>query len=122
MAGMPPLSGFLGKLLVLDGLRDEASAMWLWAAILGGSLIAIMGLGRAGSAIFWKPHGTPGSTAREVIVPAQPLAMVAVGAGLGLIVALTLLAGPVTVWLEATAAEIHTPEVYIAAVLGRAGG
>ena len=123
VAGMPPLSGFVGKLLVLDALRAEPYGMWLWGAILGTSLIAIMGLGRAGSAVFWKPHGAAQAAGVQAVhAPAQPLAFVALGAGLALIVALTLLAGPVTGWLGATAAEIHTPAIYIGAVLGPAGG
>jgi len=121
VAGMPPLSGFVGKLLVLDALRAEPFGMWLWAAILGTSLIAIMGLGRAGSLVFWKPHGAA-AEAHPAHAPAQPLALAALGAGLGLIVALTLMAGPVTGWLGATAVEIHTPSIYIGAVLGPAGG
>jgi multicomponent K+:H+ antiporter subunit D len=34
MAGMPPLSGFLGKLLVLDALRGAGVIGWAWTAIL----------------------------------------------------------------------------------------
>ena len=42
MAGMPPLSGFLGKLLILDGLRDSAAMTAAWIAILVGSLLLIL--------------------------------------------------------------------------------
>ena len=115
-AGMPPLSGFLGKLMILDTLRDAPGAMWLWAAILAGSLVAILGLGRAGSHIFWKAHATEG------VAPAVPApGLVAYRApilGLILIIKLTVLAGPVMVWLQATAEEIHDTSAYIGAVLG----
>ena len=30
MAGMPPLSGFVGKLLVLDAVRDAQLSAWIW--------------------------------------------------------------------------------------------
>ena len=33
MAGMPPLSGCIGKLLILDATRD-AGAAWVWSVIL----------------------------------------------------------------------------------------
>jgi lipopolysaccharide/colanic/teichoic acid biosynthesis glycosyltransferase len=56
--GLPPLSGFIGKLLILS----SATALpqwgwawpWTWAVILGTTLIAVIGFARAGSAIFWK--------------------------------------------------------------------
>ncbi len=54
-AGLPPLSGFLGKLLVLQSAPGPG---WLvWGVILGGSFLAILGLARAGSALFWRPGG-----------------------------------------------------------------
>jgi multicomponent K+:H+ antiporter subunit D len=115
-AGMPPLSGFLGKLLVLDALRDVAGGMWLWAAILLGSLVAIVGLARAGSHVFWKAHATAGSVPEGQAPPA--LAYAAPMIGLGLIAAMTLGAGPITAWLGETAAEIHDTRAYIGAVLG----
>jgi NADH:ubiquinone oxidoreductase subunit 5 (subunit L)/multisubunit Na+/H+ antiporter MnhA subunit len=59
MAGMPPLSGFLGKLLVLDALRDPGVMGWAWTAILAGSLLTIVGFARAGSTLFWKSTAVP---------------------------------------------------------------
>ncbi len=112
MAGMPPLSGFLGKLLILDALRGD----WLvWAAVLGTSLLAIVGFGRAGSMVFWKAHETPGE---PVAPPAgQGLAFLAAGGMLAALAALTVFAGPATGWLQATAAQVHQPAAYIAAVM-----
>ena len=57
MAGMPPLSGFLGKLLVLDAARDHALAPWVWAVILISSLVTILGLARAGTQFSGNPTG-----------------------------------------------------------------
>ncbi|WP_430463386.1 monovalent cation/H+ antiporter subunit D [Tabrizicola sp.] len=116
MAGMPPLSGFLGKLLVLDALRDHDQWALIWTAILAGSLVLIVALGRAGSTVFWKAHaveGTPDDT------PAQALALVAIFAMLGVIVLLTVFAGPVMAWLEGTARQLHDSAAYINAVMVR---
>ncbi len=127
MAGMPPLSGFLGKLLVLDALSDPASMVWAWPAILVGSLLTIVGFARAGSALFWKSTATPVPAADpdDMDVPNQvppvrataaqvapTMAVIAVLAGL------SVFAGPVSAYLGDTAAQLFDREGYVAAVLG----
>jgi len=127
MAGMPPLSGFIGKLLVMDALRDHPLWVWIWAMILVTSLIAVVGFARAGSTLFWRAHDAnlrqpgPDPEARvnrleDHIHPGAALA--SIGALLALIVALTVLAGPVMQHAEATAAQLHDRNAYIVAVLG----
>ncbi|AHD00530.1 monovalent cation/H+ antiporter subunit D [Leisingera methylohalidivorans] len=127
LAGMPPLSGFLGKLLVLDATRGVDLAPWIWAVILTGSLITIIGMARAGSLLFWKGHGLPPQdtdTSEEPPLedlaarPAQ-LPFVACFGLLGGLVALTVFAGPATRYAEATAAQLYAPTAYIETVLGR---
>ncbi|MEN8934905.1 MAG: monovalent cation/H+ antiporter subunit D, partial [Planktotalea arctica] len=49
MAGLPPLSGFLGKLLVLDAAYSSPFMVWIWAIVLTSSLVSILGFARAGS-------------------------------------------------------------------------
>ncbi len=114
-AGMPPLSGFIGKLLVLDGVRDTATWGWSWAVILVTSLIAIMGLGMAGSMVFWKAHSmdTPAPEGQ----PIPLLALAGAGVLIALIIAMTIGAGPVTAYLNDTATQLYTPSEYIGAVL-----
>jgi multicomponent K+:H+ antiporter subunit D len=103
-----PLSGFLGKLLILDALRGQAAL--IWTVILGTSFVMILGLSRAGSVLFWKSHES--LTQPD---PHRPEAMsfVAVGALLAGLVGLTIFAGPITGWLEATAATLHDTAPYI---------
>ncbi len=110
IAGMPPLSGFIGKLLILDAWRDHAATVW--TAILVSSFLTILGLSRAGSTLFWKSHATPGDAPDA---KPEPLAFTAVFALLAALAALTILAGPVTRWLDATAASLYDPAPYIAA-------
>lgn len=125
LAGMPPLSGFLGKLLVLDATRNDVLANWIWAVVLAGSLITILGMARAGSQLFWKGHGLPARTAEEpgeLPPPAVPVARLPFVACFGLLsglVALTVFAGPATRYAEATAAQLFTPTAYIETVLGK---
>ena len=120
ITGMPPLSGFVGKLLILDGVRSSAHATWLWALILSTSLIAIVGFSRGGSMLFWKAHGLPAAPAPARRPEALPF--VAVGGLLACLALLTVFAGPVHAWLELTAAQLYAPAGYIEAVLGTAGG
>ncbi|WP_170335291.1 monovalent cation/H+ antiporter subunit D [Ruegeria arenilitoris] len=130
LAGMPPLSGFIGKLLVLDASRDAPDASIIWAVVLIGSFVTIVGLARAGSLIFWKSHDAQHNTEHDPendeeipYLPApepQPgLAFTSVfGAVLGLVL-LTLFAGPALEYTSKTAEQLFTPEQYISAVLGR---
>ncbi|WP_431298554.1 monovalent cation/H+ antiporter subunit D [Tabrizicola sp. BL-A-41-H6] len=110
IAGMPPLSGFIGKLLILDAWRDHAATVW--TAILVSSFLTILGLSRAGSTLFWKSHATAGNPPEA---KPETLAFAAVFALLAALAALTILAGPVTRWLDATAASLYDPAPYIAA-------
>ncbi|WP_374328351.1 monovalent cation/H+ antiporter subunit D [Azonexus sp.] len=114
--GMPPLSGFVGKLLILDAARASALAATIWTLILGTSLLAIIGFGRAGSTLFWKSTAQPGSFPAPA--SGNVLALVAIGLLLAGNVALTLFAGPLTAYLEATAQQVFAPHRYIEAVLG----
>lgn len=109
MAGMPPLSGFVAKLLVLDALRDKAALMW--SAVLLASLLTILGFVRTGSRLFWKPP----TDVSPAPAPDNPGAIAAVVALLAAIVGLTVFAGPITAWLDMTAQALHLPTGYIAA-------
>lgn len=115
VAGLPPLSGFPGKLMILSATQGADMAL-IWAAVLGSSLLMVIGLSRAGSLLFWKAYAAKGdATPHPAPSLAQPLAFVAVSALLAGIVALTLAAGPVTGWLAETARQLHDPAAYIAA-------
>ena len=117
LAGMPPLSGFVGKLLILDAIRGQGWWVWGWALVLGTSLLAVVGLARAGSVLFWRAHDADAPKAPAGPAPAA-LGSAALGALLALIVALTLFAGPVMGYMQATAVQLFTPLVYVEAVLG----
>jgi multicomponent K+:H+ antiporter subunit D len=114
MVGLPPLSGFIGKLLILDGARHSALVAWVWAIVLATSLIAIIAAARAGSIVFWKT--LPGRPRGAVATPTPSFAIVA---GLVAVTALmTLLAGPITAYTDAAAAQLLARTGYIHSVLG----
>lgn len=107
LAGMPPLSGFLGKLMVMQTWTQDAALVW--SVILVSSFLMILGLARMGTDLFWK--GPVDTTP----APPQPLALTATFALLAGLVALTVFAGPITAWLQTTAAALIDPAAYIAA-------
>lgn len=107
LAGMPPLSGFLGKLMVMQVWSQDAALVW--GVILVSSFLMILGLARMGTDLFWK--GPVDTTP----APPQPLALTATFALLAGLVALTVFAGPITAWLQTTAAALIDPAAYIAA-------
>ncbi|MBH1973670.1 MAG: monovalent cation/H+ antiporter subunit D [Rhodobacteraceae bacterium] len=109
MAGMPPLSGFIGKLLVMDALR--ADAVWAWSAILLASLATMIGFARMGSALFWSPQEPD----RALAIPQDRGGIAAVLLCLAALVGLTVFAGPVTGWLDVAAENLHAPAAYISA-------
>jgi multicomponent K+:H+ antiporter subunit D len=112
VAGLPPLSGFIGKLLLLRSVPPVQGA-WLWGVVLGSSLLSLMALSRAGNVLFWgKPaldadNGAPGW---RQLLPATLL--------LGASLILTVAAAPVNRFTEATARQLLGPRDYIEAVLG----
>jgi multicomponent K+:H+ antiporter subunit D len=142
VVGLPPLSGFLGKLMILDATRDDPWMAGIWATILITSLIALVGFGRAGSMLFWKSHEMdpePGNdtdegprprpgpipTKLETDEPIQDvhdsaapwLSFVSVGLLLAGLVAMTIFAGPLTGYLQETAQQLTNPQLYQDSVL-----
>ena len=116
LAGMPPLSGFIGKLLVMDGAWDADNWALIWGVILVASLVSVVGFARAGSLIFWKAYD--GEPSRQS--PAAPTAVLPFVAVFGLLTGLILLsvfAGPVHEYARATAGQLFQPTGYIDAVL-----
>ncbi|MEP1963350.1 monovalent cation/H+ antiporter subunit D [Tateyamaria sp.] len=121
MAGLPPLSGFLGKLLVLNAAFGTDKVAWVWVIVLASSLISILGFARAGSVLFWKAHGvTPGEKTRSMARPAA-LSYVAVGGLIALLAAHTVFAGQVHGYTSKIAAQLFAPAPYISTVLDTAG-
>lgn len=122
MAGLPPLSGFIGKLLILDGVRDSAAAGLIWATILVTSLLLIVAFARAGSLVFWKGLAVAATRESEALAgrsyPTLPIAVVA--SLIASSAALTIFAGPAMRYLEATSVQLFHPTAYIAGVLGPA--
>ena len=121
MAGLPPLSGFLGKLLILDAAFDTPHMAWVWAVVLGASLISVVGFARAGSTVFWKAKSVVPDEGAEAADAPSALSYVAVGGLITLLVAHTGFAGPATAYTTAIAKDLFAPNTYVTTVLETPG-
>ena len=117
-AGLPPLAGFVGKLLILDASFAMQGWQAVWITILMTTLVGVVGFSRSGSTLFWK------SSAKDAPAIAGPIRSnsefigpVALISILGLF---TAGAGWVTAGTQASAAQLLDTDLYIAAILGAA--
>lgn len=122
LAGIPPLSGFVGKLVLLQaGLAQGA---WVVSGTsLAVGLLTLFSMTKIWAAVFWgePPAALPLVSARGTGPLRAPALMNVATAGL---VALTLAIGlgaqPVWHWCERAAQElVDSRATYVAAVLGR---
>jgi multicomponent K+:H+ antiporter subunit D len=117
MCGLPPLSGFIGKLMVLDATRTSGTVGWTWTLVLATSLVVIVGFSRAGTTLFWKSEAVEGSP-EPVRSPPHSVPMLATASLIAGTALLSLWGGPATRHLEATARQLLNPKDYVEAVLG----
>jgi multicomponent Na+:H+ antiporter subunit D len=113
LAGVPPLSGFLGKLAIVEGMF-EAGAYWVGGMVLVAGVLTLLSMGRTWAEAFWRPSAndsekaTPG-TALTLAISGLSLVMLAITAGAGSLFELTL-----------RAAHQLLGDEYVRAVLGGA--
>jgi multicomponent K+:H+ antiporter subunit D len=118
VTGLPPLSGFIAKFLILSAALDlgtlealPASVWVLWVALLGSSLVGIVALYRMGMRLFWSSD--------EISIPRLQLIEVAPVAVLLLLsIVLTAGTGPAMDYLSLAADSLSSPQTYIDSVLG----
>ncbi|MEO9648955.1 MAG: monovalent cation/H+ antiporter subunit D [Roseobacter sp.] len=121
MAGLPPLSGFLGKLLVLQASFSTQAMAWVFGVVLLSSLVNVVGFSRAGSILFWKAKSVARATDEPAGTAPANLSYVAVGGLVALLILLTIFAGPIHKYMTATAQQLYAPEPYISTVLETPG-
>ena len=118
VVGLPPLSGFLGKFMLLRAALGHPALPWIMAVVLGGGLLGLIALARSGSLLFYRPEAEP-----QTLGAAPPGfwdLLPAIGL-LALVLGLTLWAGPISEAATATADQLLHPQGYIQAVLGCSG-
>jgi multicomponent K+:H+ antiporter subunit D len=145
VSGLPPLSGYIAKIGILQSLLDGPWLVGGWTAVLGSSLIVVIALARFGSMLFWHTTAVSGVAAVVATVGADtgqggaglaaaPLvtsraalqtdAPPAVPAPFGpvlllatIVLALTVGARPVSGYLASASEQLLNPQAYIEAVI-----
>ncbi len=117
MVGLPPLSGFIGKVMILDATRGISSWAILWTVILATSLVLTYGLTRAGTTLFWSSAPPPDKWPEPRPKLIQPV--LSVSLLVAMLVGWTAAAGPATTWLESTAHQALDRTSYVEIVLGQ---
>lgn len=114
-AGLPPLPGFIGKLMILEASLSHSWQAGVWSVVLGVGFLTIVGLARAGSILFWQVRPGPESGLRA---GASPKLLAATWALLLGSVAMSVLAAPIERYTRAAAEQLSDRAGYARAVLG----
>ncbi|HEX5793597.1 MAG TPA: proton-conducting transporter membrane subunit, partial [Rheinheimera sp.] len=115
VAGVPPFSGFIGKLMLLQAVTEPGSRALIWSVILVCTLVVIVGLSRAGSTLFWRISGSDAAGGK-----AAPLQVFAVCWLLLASPLLVVFAGPLTELSQQAAAQLYDTDTAARAILGGA--
>ncbi|MFC7475040.1 monovalent cation/H+ antiporter subunit D [Dankookia sp. GCM10030260] len=113
VSGLPPLSGFLGKLMMLSAAPATAAGYVLWAVFILSGFVAALGLARAASTLFWER----GRVEVPLVPAAGRAATWALLLALGCVPALVLGAAPLSAYARATAEQLAARQPYLQAVL-----
>ena len=118
LAGIPPLSGFLGKVGLLEAGVDQGTAL-AYTLVVGSvvtSLLTLYAIVKAWNNAFWQ---TPPEPLPETTLPRTMVGPTAALVAVGLL--LTVVAGPLYSYADRAAATMQDNSNYIDAVLGADG-
>ncbi|KQT13337.1 monovalent cation/H+ antiporter subunit D [Ramlibacter sp. Leaf400] len=120
LAGLPPLSGFVGKVAMIDALLDARGSVaapfpaqgWhLFALLIASGLLAAVAFTRAFIAHFWALQDRAAPRLR--VIEGLPIALL-----LAACLALAFAGDRALGYLRGAAEQLHSPDLYIRAVLG----
>ncbi len=121
LAGIPPLSGFLGKVGLIEAGVQDGRAL-VYALVVGGlltSLLTLYAVAKAWNKAFWQE--APGPLRER---PSPRGMVTAAGALVVVGLAITVFAGPLYAYTDAAAQSLRDRTTYVTAVLpdGERGG
>ena len=115
-AGLPPMTGFLGKAILLKGSVTSPWQAPLWITVLTGSFFGLVALVRAGTTLLWGVEQAP-----DTSTPRSGARILPILALLATLIAMTCWAGPVAMYMDQTAAQVLDPAQNIKATLSDGG-
>lgn len=118
VTGLPPLPGFLGKVMLLQSASPSPGSAWVWAVVLATGFFTLIGLARAGSVLFWNVlpsshYSTASGTSWALTSATLSL--------LALSLLLAVAASPMKRYTDAAALQLEDRDAYARAVLGALG-
>lgn len=118
LAGLPPFSGFVGKLgLVVAGI--DADAMAFVAVALGGSLLTLISMTKIWLGAFWgDPAESTAPVASSASLRQVPLMTVATASLVAVGVAIAVFSGPIYDYMDDIGTDTSSPALYREAVMG----
>jgi multicomponent K+:H+ antiporter subunit D len=117
-SGLPPLPGFIGKLMLLEASTAHSWQLAVWITVLGVGFLTLIGLARAGSIMFWHVrHDLPDSAASGASRKLIGATLLLVAAT----VAMSVFAAPIERYAAAAALQLNDRAAYALAVLGARG-
>ncbi|MCB1062228.1 MAG: monovalent cation/H+ antiporter subunit D [Verrucomicrobiae bacterium] len=117
LAGLPPMSGFIGKIMILDAALEHP---WRWQVLtstLAASLLIMLALVRSGSFLFFRPQEMARDENAQLGEPPNRLALVIIGGMLLMAPLLVLFAGGIMDFTIKTSTQLQQVPKYIEAVL-----
>ena len=114
LAGIPPLSGFFAKLVLIQG-GLEIERVGIVAIALGVGLLTLFSMTKIWNEVFWKNPPEPISPAPSFSPLGWMLPVIALAA---ITVCVGVLAGPIFDLTMRTSEQLLNQEIYISAVLG----
>ena len=101
--GLPPLSGFLGKALLLHSTGRFEEQIWVWPALLISSLMVLVAFSRAGSTFFW--HVFPQASSGDPSIRSSQLAAISIL--LSTTVLMTVFADSILTYSQGAASDVR---------------
>jgi multicomponent K+:H+ antiporter subunit D len=122
--GLPPLSGFLGKVMILRAVPTD-SAIVYWPAILVSGLVLLVAASRTGTRLLWRLPHDGSHPSQDATVPVPPRVrsrpegrkLACSAFLLACNVMLTAFAAPVSAYVGQAAAQLQDRAAYVRAVL-----
>jgi multicomponent Na+:H+ antiporter subunit D len=116
LSGIPPLSGFIGKIFVIEG-TFQSSYFWLGGIGLFTSLMVLYAAMKIFMNVFWGytnlTEDMQKGTTRGLLLPITILTLLTIGLGLG--------AEGIHEYVDLAVEGLMNPNIYIEAVLGPKG-